>query len=128
MFVLTLTVPAASYPSIIYASLAKAGSSVFVPKYIHIQSCRKECNFILASSLEYKICCMRSSAQSHQGSPESIIAYIVTYKCTTKIVIPQLLIGPRREKPCLRWFANNKGADQPAHPRSLISAFVIRLL
>ena len=27
-----------------------------------------------------------------------------------------------------RWFANNKGADQPAHPRSLISAFVIRLL
>ena len=28
----------------------------------------------------------------------------------------------------LRWFANNKGADQPAHTRSLISAFVIRLL
>ena len=25
-------------------------------------------------------------------------------------------------------FANNKGADQPAHPHSLISAFVIRLL
>ena len=25
-------------------------------------------------------------------------------------------------------FANNKGTDQPAHPRSLISAFVIRLL
>ena len=25
-------------------------------------------------------------------------------------------------------FANNKGADQPAHSRSLISAFVIRLL
>ena len=24
--------------------------------------------------------------------------------------------------------ANNKGADQPAHTRSLISAFVIRLL
>ena len=35
--------------------------------------------------------------------------------------------GPRREKTCLRWFANNKGADQPAHPRSLISAFVIHL-
>ena len=26
------------------------------------------------------------------------------------------------------WFPNNKGTDQPAHPRSLISAFVIRLL
>ena len=31
---------------------------------------------------------------------------------------------PRRKKPCLRWFAKNKGADQPAHMRSLISAFV----
>ena len=38
------------------------------------------------------------------------------------------IIGPRREKTCLRGFANNKGADQPAYPRSLISAFVIRLL
>ena len=25
-------------------------------------------------------------------------------------------------------FANNTGADQPAHPRSLISAFVVRYL
>ena len=25
-------------------------------------------------------------------------------------------------------YANNKGADQPAHPRSLISGFVIRCL
>ena len=31
-------------------------------------------------------------------------------------------------KTCLRGFANNKGADQPAHPRSQISAFVIRVL
>ena len=36
--------------------------------------------------------------------------------------------GPRREKTCLRGFANNTGTDQPAHPRSLISAFVIRVL
>ena len=36
--------------------------------------------------------------------------------------------GPRREKTCLKRFANNKGADQPAHPRSLISAFVICFL
>ena len=34
--------------------------------------------------------------------------------------------GPRREKTCLREFANNTGAEQPAHPRSLVSAFVIR--
>ena len=36
--------------------------------------------------------------------------------------------GPRPEKTCLRGLTNNKGADQPAHPRSLISAFVIRFL
>ena len=31
-------------------------------------------------------------------------------------------------KSCLREFANNTGADQTAHSRSLISDFVIRLL
>ena len=36
--------------------------------------------------------------------------------------------GPRREKTCLWGFANNEDADQPAHPRSLISTFVIRFL
>ena len=38
------------------------------------------------------------------------------------------IIGSRREKTCLQRFAKNTGADQPAHPRSLISAFVIRFL
>ena len=32
----------------------------------------------------------------------------------------------RREKTCLRGFENNTDTDQPAHPRSLISAIVIR--
>ena len=31
------------------------------------------------------------------------------------------------EKMCIL-YANNKGADQPVHPRSLISAFVIHCL
>ena len=35
---------------------------------------------------------------------------------------------PGHEKICLMSFANNKGADQPAHPHSLISAFVARCL
>ena len=39
-----------------------------------------------------------------------------------------MLFGPRREKTCLRGFANNTCADQPLHPRSLISAFVIRFM
>ena len=36
--------------------------------------------------------------------------------------------GPRRQKTCLPGFANNTGADQPAHPHSLIRAFVICFL
>ena len=39
-----------------------------------------------------------------------------------------VVLGPGRKKTCLGEFANNKGADQPAHPRILINAFVIRLL
>ena len=35
---------------------------------------------------------------------------------------------PGHEKMCLMSYANNKGADQTAHPRSLISAFVVRCL
>ena len=35
---------------------------------------------------------------------------------------------PGHEKTCLMSYANNKDTDQPAHPRSLISAFVIRCL
>ena len=33
---------------------------------------------------------------------------------------------PGHEKMCLMPYANNKGEDQPAHPRSLVSAFVVR--
>ena len=49
-------------------------------------------------------------------------------KLVQKYGISTVIIGPQREKTCLRWFSNNKGTDQPAHPRSLISAFVIHLL
>ena len=45
-----------------------------------------------------------------------------------QIFIVVLLYGPRREKTCLRGFANNEGVDQPALPLGLISAFVVRLL
>ena len=50
------------------------------------------------------------------------------FKCRAKILDGLESDGPQREKTCLRGFANSKGADQPAHPRSLISAFVICLL
>ena len=55
------------------------------------------------------------------GGLQFAYAIITKFSCTGPF-------GPRREKILLRGFANNKGADLPAHPRSLISAFVIRLL
>ena len=35
---------------------------------------------------------------------------------------------PGHEKMCLMSYANNKGTNQPSHPRSLISTFVVRCL
>ena len=40
----------------------------------------------------------------------------------------KFLNEPGHEKVCLMSHTNNKGADQPAHSRSLISAFVVRCL
>ena len=42
--------------------------------------------------------------------------------------VVKVLHGPGHSKMCLMPYANNKGADQPAHPRSLISTFVVRCL
>ena len=41
--------------------------------------------------------------------------------------ITHYIIWAQREKTCLRGFAHNKDADQPSHPRSLISAIIICL-
>ena len=38
-----------------------------------------------------------------------------------------IIVGLDAKKNCLRMSSSNIGADQPTHPRSLISAFVIRL-
>ena len=46
----------------------------------------------------------------------------------TKNINIQFLSGPDHAKMCLMAYANNKGADQPAHPRSLISTFIVRCL
>ena len=44
------------------------------------------------------------------------------------LMVCRYQLGLDARKTCLRGFANNKGADQPAHPRSLISAYVFRFL
>ena len=45
-----------------------------------------------------------------------------------RIMIFKIMNEPSHEKMCLMSYANNKGTDQPVHPRSLISAFVVRCL
>ena len=68
--------------------------------------------FILTKNAFYlRMCCMGGCSINSHNNPDRIMYY-----------------GPQREKTCLRGFANNTGADQPAHPRSLISAFVVRFL
>ena len=44
------------------------------------------------------------------------------------VIQSMLLYKPGHEKMCLMSYANNKGADPTAYPRSLISAFVVRCL
>ena len=43
-------------------------------------------------------------------------------------ITSKLNMGQVMKKMCLMPYANNKGADQPAHPRSLINTFVVRCL
>ena len=50
----------------------------------------------------------------------------LTKHCASRIL--RRTYGPGHAKTCLMPYANNKGADQPAHPRSLISTFVVRCL
>ena len=47
---------------------------------------------------------------------------------STNLLNITLSLEPRHEKTCLMPYANNKDADHSAHPRSLISAFVVRWL
>ena len=57
-----------------------------------------------------------------------IVTNIIYFLADMCIFEKFLINWARREKTCLRGFANNTGADQPARPRSLISAFVIQFL
>ena len=44
----------------------------------------------------------------------------------TRVTNMRVTYEPRHEKTCLMPYAINNNADQPAHPHSLISAFVVR--
>ena len=60
-----------------------------------------------------------------RDSPNSDLVSPLAQNCKN---ITGIVNEPGHEKMCLMPYANNKGADQPAHPCSLISAFVVRWL
>ena len=57
--------------------------------------------------------------------PLSFLAFV---QSTFQGIFSVIEYEPGHEKMCLMSYANNKGADQTAHSRSLISAFVVRCL
>ena len=59
----------------------------------------------------------------------SIRNWILTKIYGMSVLDPLIgIIGPGHAKTCLMPYANNKGADQPPHPRRLISTFIVRCL
>ena len=55
-----------------------------------------------------------------------IVAYTLG-NSSNYLPMMRFIYGPGHAKTCLKPYANNKGADQPAHPRSLISTFVVHV-
>ena len=66
---------------------------------------------------------------SHKITPhfQLLPMYSENPKVISKLMVT-LYEGRDARKPVFGGFANNKGADQPAHQRNLVSAFVIRSL
>ena len=56
------------------------------------------------------------------------LVQIQTVNHSIASLLSEFVYEPGHEKMCLMSYANNKGADKPAHPRSLISAFIVRCL
>ena len=54
------------------------------------------------------------------------ILFLIQFFCS--IYSNVLINRSQREKPCIRGFASNKSADQPAHSRSPVSTFIVRSL
>ena len=54
-----------------------------------------------------------------------VLMEYMDFSCKYIMICKTQSYEPGHEKTCLMSYANNKGADQPAHLRSLISAFVV---
>ena len=94
------------------------------------------CNISHASLSKYLLLYKVSKPDSSKRSESVEITTL--YRCTRRCFTTATrrtdnccdinIHEPGHEKTCLMSYANNKGKDQPAHPHSLISAFVFRCL
>ena len=76
--------------------------------------------FILSCGGSFK--CKESSSDKDRIPPPACHFFL------SPLFLDVILFKPRLETTCFMPYANNKGADQPAHLRSLISAFVVSCL
>ena len=66
-----------------------------------------------------------TKGQQNYNWPMSVKAFMIKYEnCDSGHHTDAVIIEPHHEKTCFMIYANNKGADQPAHPCSLISTFM----
>ena len=79
-------------------------------------------NIVSATIIFYKIW----NANTSKWNQRRLLGQIIKRKQWQHLQgVPQSN-EPRHKKTCFFPYANNKGTDQPTHPRSLISAFVVR--
>ena len=89
-----------------------------------VWACRLICAFVVRIRQNPLLFAYGKKRFSHDVA--HLILWVLTNMLTQ--IRRQTCYGPGHAKMCLMSYANNKGADQSAHPRSLISTFVIRCL
>ena len=88
---------------------------------------KSQCHGVLSIKSDFEYTVRPAASQPGSGCEHAAQSFVLLIE-RMAIKHLQISIGPRREKTCLRGFANNTGTDQPAHLRSLIRAFVIQFL
>ena len=62
----------------------------------------------------------------------SFSTVLQSYQDSGKVIMKgsmlEVTFEPGHDKICFMPYTNNKGTDQPSHPRNLISTFVVRCL
>ena len=83
--------------------------------------------FMLQFPNDSRFLSVKIKSEDKDGTAQLVTIHLCRH-CLPENSIYLFPVWALPEKTCLLRLANNTGAYQPAHPRSLISAFVIHLL